>query len=183
MEYKTNPWTVVLAVLITTVIVGGGVYYWQTQNSTKVLPVEEITTQPTTSDTKETFHVYDWETQGMTFNYPDGYNVLERSDGNVYITTATKISDGDSSVFSTLVEIDSGTSLEERLNEYSQNDKFSQTKEVIGNNEFTKVNLYANFGGFDYSRYLLEIDGKLLDYKVGKDEGEMALEVLESIQF
>ncbi|MBI4235601.1 hypothetical protein HY604_04870 [Candidatus Peregrinibacteria bacterium] len=53
MEYKTNPWTIVLTVVITTVVAGGGVYYWQAQNSTKVLPVEEITTQPTTSDTKE----------------------------------------------------------------------------------------------------------------------------------
>jgi len=53
MENKTNPWTIVLAVVITAVVVGGGVYYWQTQNSTKVLPVEKVTTQPTTSDTKE----------------------------------------------------------------------------------------------------------------------------------
>ncbi|OGY43244.1 MAG: hypothetical protein A2820_01210 [Candidatus Buchananbacteria bacterium RIFCSPHIGHO2_01_FULL_40_35] len=53
MENKTNPWTIVLAVLITAVVVGGGVYYWQTQNSTKVLPVEKVTSQPTTSDTQE----------------------------------------------------------------------------------------------------------------------------------
>ncbi|MDP1760021.1 MAG: hypothetical protein Q8L01_00955 [Candidatus Woesebacteria bacterium] len=53
MENKTNSWTIVLAMVVTAVVVGGGVYYWQTQNSTEVLPVEKVTTQPTASDTKE----------------------------------------------------------------------------------------------------------------------------------
>jgi len=153
------------------------------KNFLLILTIAALSLNGCAQSSEETSHVYDWKTQGITFNYPDGYNVLETSGGNVYITTATELPDGDISVFWTLVEIDSSTSLEERLTEYSQEDTFSQTKEVIGNNEFTKVNLYANFGGFDYSRYLLEIDGKLLDYKVGKDEGEMALEVLGSIQF
>src|SRR3990167_4781378 len=52
MENKTNPWTIVLSVVITAVVVGGGVYYWQTQNFTTVLPVEkETVSQPTTPAT------------------------------------------------------------------------------------------------------------------------------------
>ncbi len=49
MEYKTNPWTIVLTIVITAVIIGGGVYWWQTQNSAEVTPVEEVEiSQPTT---------------------------------------------------------------------------------------------------------------------------------------
>src|SRR3989338_8928984 len=46
MENKTNPWTIVLAVVITAVVVGGGVYYWQTQKSTEVLS-EDVTSTKT----------------------------------------------------------------------------------------------------------------------------------------
>lgn len=45
--------TIVLAIIITAVVVGGGVYYWQTQNSTKISPVKKVTTQTTASDNKE----------------------------------------------------------------------------------------------------------------------------------
>lgn len=31
MIYKTNPWPIVLTVLITALVAGGGVYYWQTK--------------------------------------------------------------------------------------------------------------------------------------------------------
>jgi hypothetical protein len=41
---KTNPWSIVLAVVITAVVVGGGVYYWQAQKPTEVSPTEEVTT-------------------------------------------------------------------------------------------------------------------------------------------
>jgi hypothetical protein len=51
MENKTNLWTIVLTGVVTAVVVGGGIYYWQTQNSTEVLPAKEVTAQPITSDT------------------------------------------------------------------------------------------------------------------------------------
>ncbi|QQR84038.1 hypothetical protein IPJ72_02480 [Candidatus Peregrinibacteria bacterium] len=41
MEYKTNPWSIVLSVAITAIISGGGIYLWQTQNSSIVTPVEK----------------------------------------------------------------------------------------------------------------------------------------------
>ncbi len=39
---KTNPWTIVLTIVITAVVVGGGVYYWPTQSSTEVSSVEDV---------------------------------------------------------------------------------------------------------------------------------------------
>ena len=46
MNYKTNPWTIVLSIVITTIIVGSGIYYWQ--KSTEAAPnLEENSTKPT----------------------------------------------------------------------------------------------------------------------------------------
>jgi len=55
MKGKTNPWSIILTIVITAVVVGGGVYYWQTKNSSKVLPVgKETINQVTTPAAKNT---------------------------------------------------------------------------------------------------------------------------------
>lgn len=46
MNNKTSPWPIVLSVLITALVVGGGMYYWQTLDSTEVTPIDEETTEP-----------------------------------------------------------------------------------------------------------------------------------------
>jgi len=47
MQNKPKPWTTVLTIIITAIVVGGGVYYWQTQSLTeKVAPEEMELTEP-----------------------------------------------------------------------------------------------------------------------------------------
>ncbi|MDO8509602.1 MAG: hypothetical protein Q7S24_00485 [bacterium] len=41
---------IILAVIVTAILVGGGAYYWPARSSIKVLPLVEFTTQPTNSD-------------------------------------------------------------------------------------------------------------------------------------
>jgi len=48
-QYKTNPWTVILTVIITAIIVGGGFYFWQGQ--------KEIVTSPVIEEDKDTVTV------------------------------------------------------------------------------------------------------------------------------
>jgi len=53
---KTNPWTIILAAVITAVVVGGGIYYWQGQNPTEVAPVEiEEVAAPEVEETEPEF--------------------------------------------------------------------------------------------------------------------------------
>lgn len=44
MDSKTNPQSIVLAIVITALIVGGGTYYWQAQNSTQGSQTQDDTT-------------------------------------------------------------------------------------------------------------------------------------------
>lgn len=44
MEYKTNPWLIVVTIVVTAIVAGGGVYLWQSKNPTEVIP--KTTIQP-----------------------------------------------------------------------------------------------------------------------------------------
>lgn len=132
----------------------------------------------------DTSKTYSWDIQGITFKYPEDYNVLESSNVNsLAITISTAFPEGDISIFWTRLEVASDVSLEERLAEYSKESAFTQDTEIIGDREFIKVTLHSDFGDYTYTRYLIEFDGKLLDYKVGKGEEDVAMQVLGSIEF
>ncbi|KKS10476.1 MAG: hypothetical protein UU63_C0033G0001, partial [Candidatus Uhrbacteria bacterium GW2011_GWF2_41_430] len=47
----------------------------------------------------EISNIYDWDSQEVSFNIPDGFNVLSVSDNLVYITQAEQLPDGDIGVF------------------------------------------------------------------------------------
>ena len=85
MENKTNPWAIILAVVITAVVVGGGVYYWQGQNSTEVAPVEKIAApEPEKVETAEPEFaslLYDKENYNLPFGAAEirgYYTTVER---------------------------------------------------------------------------------------------------------
>lgn len=107
MEYKTSTWTIVLTILLTAVIVGGGVYYWQNQeivngftpkDETSDEQKEKITTPPLETETAdkeddltsapETSNLksYESDTLNIAFSYPQDWgNISQEKDGTDHI--------------------------------------------------------------------------------------------------
>ncbi|PIR55109.1 hypothetical protein COU74_02920 [Candidatus Peregrinibacteria bacterium CG10_big_fil_rev_8_21_14_0_10_36_19] len=87
MEYKTNPWTIILTVVLTT-IVGGGFFLWQSQNTnteepavieenneTKIV-VNEVK-EPEAPQASKATKTYTSEVYALSFEYPDDWTVYE----------------------------------------------------------------------------------------------------------
>lgn len=172
-----NTTMIIFTILITAIVVGGGTYLFQKSQNEQTVDDGK---PPVVMDNSKT---YEWNNQDVSFKYLEGYNVLERSDGSVFVTTATKLPDGDVSIFWTHIKIDSSTTLEKRLAEYKKGTDFTQSTEIIGGNEFTKATLFSEFGGFTETHFLREANGRLLDYTMGKGDEVLSIRVLESIKF
>ena len=183
MPHRTKPWSLIPTIVLTIAVIAG-IYYWQAQSVGDVAPeqTETETEEEETTVPPEEVVTYEWESQGISFEYPATHHVLVQDDNSIFITTATGFTDDDQMTFWTKVTIDSRTTLDERVNEYGHEAVFQQSTVTIGNYEFVKVDLRSLNDGADYSRYLLEVDGKLVDYRVGKDDAELALAVLGSLQ-
>lgn len=178
-----NTTMIIFTILITAILVGGGVYLFQKSQLEKLNQKNEETMGKEESPIENNSKTYKWITQNVSFKYIERYNILERSNSSLFITTATQLPDGDVSVFWTMIEIDSSTTFEKRLAEYKKGTDFTQSKEIIGGNKFTKVTFFSEFGGFTETHFLMEANGKLLDYKMGKGDEVLAVRVLESIKF
>lgn len=102
---------IVLSIIILAIIVGGGVYLWQTQNSTKNInsesPITEETTSPATNVESQpeikvdevptianNWQNYQNEKLGFQIKYPQGWVVYEGSDATIYFGTPESKSGG-----------------------------------------------------------------------------------------
>lgn len=108
MEYKTNPWTIILTALLTAAIIGGGVYYWQNQKTsekiTSQIDVADEQDEKITSPTPETksadkeddvplkpqasnLKSYENKTLNISFSYPQDWgDVSQEKDGTDHIS-------------------------------------------------------------------------------------------------
>lgn len=108
MEYKANPWAIILTFLLTAAIVGGGVYYWQNQKATEentpqvevadmqegeiTSPVAETKTTDKEDDTSlkpqaSNLKSYENKTLNVSFSYPqDWEDVSQEKNGTDHIS-------------------------------------------------------------------------------------------------
>lgn len=88
MDYKTNPWTIVLTTAITAVVIGGGFFLWQNQATETEEPrtvkdnpqIEENITrksQQPASEVTRTTKSYTSKSYAVSFEYPDDWTVNE----------------------------------------------------------------------------------------------------------
>ncbi|KKW41717.1 MAG: hypothetical protein UY92_C0014G0042 [Candidatus Magasanikbacteria bacterium GW2011_GWA2_56_11] len=86
MEYKTNPWTIGLAVIVTVVVVGGGIFLWQNRNaetapditSTRVVSEKTVERTETKVECPQNWTMY--ESQNLSFCYNNSWGTPKFTD-------------------------------------------------------------------------------------------------------
>jgi len=125
----------------------------------------------------EISNIYNWDSQEVSFNIPDGFNVLSVSDNLVYITQAEQLPDGDIGVFFTSIEVQDGN-----LDSYMKRlDIPSHETVTFDDNNFAKMNVYEMFGDRIIETYVLDLDGEILVYQVGTNDNYLVEDLLSSI--
>lgn len=123
-------------------------------------------------------NLYNWDSQGVSFNIPDEFNILPISDSLVYVTQAEELPDGDIGVFFTFIEMQ-----ENDLDSFMKDlDVPSYETVVFGDNEFAKMSVYQMFGDRTIETYVLDLGDKILVYSVGTNDEYIIDDLLSSIK-
>lgn len=168
-----------LTILITALVVGGGVYLWQ--NSEQEAPEVIV------KDSEETIEKdYTWSKYDLAFNYPDGWNVYDTSiniDGenaDGLVVTESEISGDTGGGFEIELYAVTHLSLEERIETLSSIDGFEDAGQVkFGENTFRLV--YIDVFELRRPQYLIEKNGVLFQIHAQKEA--VVEDVLESLNF
>lgn len=180
-----------LTILVTALVAGGGVYWWQ--NSGQEAPeeivedtIETIGGQELENEVKESEKDYTWSKYNIAFNYPDGWNIYDTSiniDGenaDGLVVTESEITGDTGGGFEIEVYAVTHLSLEERVENLSSIDSFEDAGQVtFGENTFRLV--YRDVFGLRRPLYLIENNGVL--YQIHAQKETVAEEVLESLSF
>lgn len=122
--------------------------------------------------------LYHWDSQGVSFNTPDGFNILSVSNSLVYVTQAEELPDGDIGVFFTFIEVQ-----ENDLDSFMKDlDVSSYEIVTFGDNDFAKMNVYQMFGDRTIETYVLDLGDKILVYSVGTNDNYLVEDLLSSIK-
>lgn len=87
MKCKTNPWAIVLVVLLTAVIVGSGAYYWQTKQAVNPFVSEVKSKEVELTSTKTSnLESYENRTLNVAFSYPQDWgSISQENDGTDHV--------------------------------------------------------------------------------------------------
>jgi len=178
-------------ILVTALVAGGGVYWWQ--NSGQEAPeeivedtAETIGGQETENEVNESEKDYTWSKYDIAFNYPDGWNIYDtqlnidgqESDG--LVVTESEITGDTGGGFEIEVYAVTHLLLEERVDNLSSINSFEDAGQVkFGENTFRLV--YRDVFGLRRPLYLIESNGVL--YQIHAQNEAVADDVLESLSF